>query len=453
MTQCEMQTMCELYPTSCCVRENSHFEWEEPGILRYLVLMLISCAIFWTVLMLIEYRLLNRSPPPVDASRVDADVADEERHVARVDKSSLAQHGLVARGLSKYYGKHLAVDQERHVARVDKLSLAQHGLVARGLSKYYGKHLAVDQVSFRYCPQFDALFNELTGRETLRLFSLLRGLRAGATDLQATTLATSLGFLKHLDKRVWRAVRSVQKSGRGVVLTSHSMEECEALCSRLTIMVNGRFQCLGTPQHLKNKFSEGYTLTIKLKLDDHARNSTIGSVTDTVKHFGRISRSANVLLARSQHALVQNVRHYGASEARPRRRILQYLADNLRTNILAIHQIPKRRVGGLMELWANQLQRYRSQFVFVVKEYLYGDCTTCTKILLSYDKQIISYRHVALSRAGPLAFYPFLAAVAAHMLSRIRAHRIKMQVLCVNWNIYQRGVQVGNVLMITQCEQ
>ena len=31
------------------------------------------------------------------------------------------------------------------------------------------------------------------------------------------------------------------------------MEECEALCGRIAIMVNGEFKCMGTPQHLKNK--------------------------------------------------------------------------------------------------------------------------------------------------------------------------------------------------------
>ena len=41
------------------------------------------------------------------------------------------------------------------------------------------------------------------------------------------------------------------------------MEECEALCTRLAIMVNGRLQCLGGPQHLKNKFGQGYTAEIK----------------------------------------------------------------------------------------------------------------------------------------------------------------------------------------------
>jgi ABC-type multidrug transport system ATPase subunit len=43
------------------------------------------------------------------------------------------------------------------------------------------------------------------------------------------------------------------------------MEECEALCTRLAIMVNGHFKCLGSTQHLKNKFARGYTLIVKTK--------------------------------------------------------------------------------------------------------------------------------------------------------------------------------------------
>ncbi|RVE40087.1 hypothetical protein evm_015263 [Chilo suppressalis] len=66
------------------------------------------------------------------------------------------------------------------------------------------------------------------------------------------------------------------------------MEECEALCSRLTIMVNGRFQCLGTPQHLKNKFSEGFTLTIKIRMGMQRQLSSAGetlATVDTVKRY------------------------------------------------------------------------------------------------------------------------------------------------------------------------
>ena len=42
------------------------------------------------------------------------------------------------------------------------------------------------------------------------------------------------------------------------------MDECEALCTRLAIMVNGRFKCLGSTQHLKTKFGQGYTLLAKV---------------------------------------------------------------------------------------------------------------------------------------------------------------------------------------------
>lgn len=48
------------------------------------------------------------------------------------------------------------------------------------------------------------------------------------------------------------------------------MEECEALCTRIAIMVAGEFKCLGSAQHLKNKFSKGFNLTIKMKRDDES---------------------------------------------------------------------------------------------------------------------------------------------------------------------------------------
>ena len=50
-----------------------------------------------------------------------------------------------------------------------------------------------------------------------------------------------------------------------------SMEECEALCTRLAIMVNGQYKCLGSPQHLKGKFGEGYTLLARVgPKDEHS---------------------------------------------------------------------------------------------------------------------------------------------------------------------------------------
>jgi len=43
------------------------------------------------------------------------------------------------------------------------------------------------------------------------------------------------------------------------------MEECEVLCTRLAVMVNGRFHCLGSTQHLKDKYGDGYSVSVRLK--------------------------------------------------------------------------------------------------------------------------------------------------------------------------------------------
>merc|ERR1712159_32758 len=63
-------------------------------------------------------------------------------------------------------------------------------------------------------------------------------------------------------RHVWRVIEEATVNA-AVVLTTHSMEECEALCTRLGIMVSGRFRCIGSSQHLKNRFGGGYCLEIK----------------------------------------------------------------------------------------------------------------------------------------------------------------------------------------------
>jgi len=43
-----------------------------------------------------------------------------------------------------------------------------------------------------------------------------------------------------------------------------SMEECEALCTNIAIMVDGRFQCLGSLQHLKSKYGVGFMVVVTI---------------------------------------------------------------------------------------------------------------------------------------------------------------------------------------------
>lgn len=77
------------------------------------------------------------------------------------------------------------------------------------------------------------------------------------------------GIDPYSKRQLWTIINKTRNSGKSVVLTSHSMEECEALCTRIAIMVAGEFKCLGSAQHLKNKFSKGFILQIKMKNDDN----------------------------------------------------------------------------------------------------------------------------------------------------------------------------------------
>jgi ABC-type multidrug transport system ATPase subunit len=69
---------------------------------------------------------------------------------------------------------------------------------------------------------------------------------------------------------IWKMVSNIvaghglePKDRPSVILTTHNMEECEALCPRIGIMANGKLRCLGSAQHLKNKFGNGYQVELR----------------------------------------------------------------------------------------------------------------------------------------------------------------------------------------------
>ncbi|XP_030333996.1 ATP-binding cassette sub-family A member 13 isoform X5 [Strigops habroptila] len=156
-----------------------------------------------------------------------------------------------------------------------------------------------------YCPQQDALDEFLTGWEHLYYYCTLRGIPKHDIHKVAEDLVNRLHLNAHVDQMVrtysagtkrklstalalvgkpqillldeptsgmdpcskrylWKTILKEVQDGCAAVLTSHSMEECEALCTRLAIMVNGSFKCLGSPQHIKNRFGDGYSVKVWL---------------------------------------------------------------------------------------------------------------------------------------------------------------------------------------------
>lgn len=174
-----------------------------------------------------------------------------------------------------------------------------------------------------YCPQFDALLTGLTCRQSLEIFAMVRGVSPNRVKSYVEYFAQQLDFIQHIDKKalqlsggnkrklstalalignssvifldepstgmdpatkrnLWNFIIQLRNDGKSVVLTSHSIEECEALCTRMTVLVNGQSKCLGSSQHLKNKFCKGFELKIKAK-----QNVNLNNVKNFVLHtFG-----------------------------------------------------------------------------------------------------------------------------------------------------------------------
>ena len=59
---------------------------------------------------------------------------------------------------------------------------------------------------------------------------------------------------------------SALRKKSAVILTTHSMEEAEALSTKLGIMVDGHFKCFGSAQHIKSKFGDGYEIEIRIHI-------------------------------------------------------------------------------------------------------------------------------------------------------------------------------------------
>ena len=65
---------------------------------------------------------------------------------------------------------------------------------------------------------------------------------------------------------MWKVIAriSTQRKNSAVILTTHSMEEAEALSTNMGIMVDGEFKCFGSKQHIKSKFGTGYQIQISV---------------------------------------------------------------------------------------------------------------------------------------------------------------------------------------------
>ncbi|KAH8067731.1 ATPase [Aureococcus anophagefferens] len=128
------------------------------------------------------------------------------------------------------------------------------------------------------CPQHDVLFPRLTLAEHVFFFSRLKGqsLSGGQKRKLSTSIALAggsrfiildeptAGMDPVARRELWTLLRSV-RVGRSLLLTTHHMDEAEALGDRVAIMSSGKIRTCGTVPFLKRTFGKGYLLSATLK--------------------------------------------------------------------------------------------------------------------------------------------------------------------------------------------
>ncbi|XP_045485140.1 phospholipid-transporting ATPase ABCA1 isoform X2 [Pieris rapae] len=198
--------------------------------------------------------------------------------------------------------------------------------------------------SLGYCPQFFGLDVFLTGRENLTLLLTLQGRDEEHIHDEVASWIDTVGLEKYADqpvsaysggcarrlstaaslcgnaavtlldeptagvdvaarRRVWAALRRATAARRALIITSHSMDEMEALCNRIAIMSAGEIRALGEPAVLRANHAAGHALTLKLM--PTATDETDGSKPDLRKLKAALQDRFNCTLKDEHKTMLQ----------------------------------------------------------------------------------------------------------------------------------------------------
>lgn len=182
-----------------------------------------------------------------------------------------------------------------------------------GFAEVNGMSVAKEMKKIRsligYCPQFDALLEKMTAKEHLEMYAAIKGIPKNLRKKMIDDTIRNLNLTKYRDvpagtysggnKRklsvaiallgnppvvfldepssgmdpearrfMWSVVSNISSKMKtsSVILTTHSMEEAEALSTKLAIMVEGNIECIGSVQGLKNKYGKGFEIDSKFVL-------------------------------------------------------------------------------------------------------------------------------------------------------------------------------------------
>lgn len=214
--------------------EESYWAWESPGIGFPLVGFLIQAVIFWSILTLLESKIIKwssisalwKAKPSINTkadTKQDDDVLSEEERICTKSSYDLSKSDtMIVKNVTKKYGKFVAVNNISFGVKKSECFgiLGVNGAgktttfkmitgaeeITNGMIFINGNDVKKDMSKvyrdIGYCPQFDGLLDTLTGRETLKIVSRIRGIKEDLIDSQIDALSRLLFFEKHINQPV-----------------------------------------------------------------------------------------------------------------------------------------------------------------------------------------------------------------------------------------------------------
>ena len=167
------------------------------------------------------------------------------------------------------------VEVKRLIGVVAQRPNLDFSLTAREILLYHGAYFGLDSRTrstranelldrFKLSDRADQMVRGFSGGMMQRLSIA----RAMMHDPQVLFLdEPSAGLDPQTRLLLWEIIREYNQSGKTILLTTHNMEEADALCQRLAIIDHGRNIALGTPAELKASVPGGFLLRVRFGAD------------------------------------------------------------------------------------------------------------------------------------------------------------------------------------------
>ncbi|KAF2471432.1 P-loop containing nucleoside triphosphate hydrolase protein [Lindgomyces ingoldianus] len=311
------------------------------GPILYLLIQAILCfaLLLWWDSFFPRPSFLRRSRKPVGDSETSMHSADLMEELQRLQSKST---DLKVETVTKCFGRNLAVDNVTFGVQTGEIFalLGPNGAgkstvisMIRGDIKpstresnlvVAGHSVLTDPISARsslgVCPQFDSA-DVLTVTETLRFFAKTRGVKDIAHNVSTVITACGLepwadqlaqklsgGTKRKLSlavalvgnprvlvldepssaldanakRNMWRILQGVSK-GRAVVLTTHSMEEADAISDRIAI-ISSRMLAIGEREALKRRAGNNFHLHLVSRSAPRTSNQELQVMKDWIQY-------------------------------------------------------------------------------------------------------------------------------------------------------------------------